>query len=164
MWIQLFPKSERKNCENLLKHEADCAPVSRSMCLHWNRLYRSGNFRSKNYRFPRGFPRGRWRAGVVSVFAVLGCGRMREKLHGDCTIRGNLLPFFRAKYGQKSWYLLALWNSSDTCKTNCGNRYQLFSGLPGQPFKRKWDFGDYWWKIPSRQRGIWLKTIFLTLS
>ena len=91
------------------------------------------------------------------------CVRMPQKKHREYTIWNNLPPFFWAKCGPKSWYLLALWNSSDTYKINCGNRYQLFSSLPGQPFKRKWDFGDTWWKIPSRQRGIWTKTMFLTL-
>ena len=72
---------------------------------------------------------GPWTATVVE--------RRSTDFTGRVNFWGILPTFFTAKNGQKSWYLLALLNSLETHKINCGNRYQFFSCLPGKPFKRK---------------------------
>ena len=62
---------------------------------------------------------GLWTAMVVE--------RRSTYFTGQVNFLGNLPTFFTAKNDKKNCNLLALLNSLEAYKINCGNRYQLFS-------------------------------------
>ena len=67
---------------------------------------------------------------------------------------GEFANIFYSQKWAKKCNLLALLNSSETHKINCGNRLHFFCFLPGKPFKQRRDFGDHCLKNRRKQRDI----------